>query len=889
MKRVKKVLLLSLAVLVVVITAASLFVRFYFTDERLRNIAEPLLEEQLNRDVSIDGFSIQLLRSFPNLSVGIHELAIHTPPRNESPSPDLASVDRIWVDVPLMPLLQSKVIVKSLEVDSLLVLVEVYDDLSSNLIEVASGDNEAADTSAASSEAQIQEIALENIQVKNAQLGYLHADGTVITIADLDADMALRLAETLQINGQIEIEDAFVEMGGIQYADQWSLSLDLDAEAHLDSTWLRIQTADLQLEELLLQLTGSVENWDSERIGLDLTFDAPNGSVAGFWSLLPVSITRDISGLESEGQFAVHATIKGDMVEGELPEFHADLQLRDGVVHYPDLPSSIRNLFLDAKISNDRVTLNRLSADADGANLKVEGSLSEFAQPVVQADIYLNTDLSQLKTYYPLDENDQLEGRLEVDSRIQGPLEQTDVLSASGTIVLADIFYSSSALEQPVENLSGQIQINDDALSFNELTLNTGQSDLKINGSLSGYRAFIADSIYPGEEPHLEGIIQSDGLYLTEQMSADTSSSFVGPLELPPLTMDVSLEANTIEFNGFLLDEAQGNVVLNEGVIGFESISARFFGGLLSADGRFDVSNALSPSFDGSVSLGQIPVVDFFSSLSEMDSFLRLGAYLDGLFDSQASFALAFDKDLNPVYQTILAEGLFGARNGAFGTTPLQEALASYTGLAAFESLSFQDWSHAFNISGERIHVQNLEMSAGDYSLFVDGSQEFDGTMDYRFTIELPESASNALNNSPIQGALSPLSSALNVALVEPSSERVTLDLLASGAFSDPQVRLNTDMMEARFQSRASALAEGARQEAQARLDSLEQQARDRAEAELAEQQRRLEEEATDQVSTLVGELVDSTVVPTNLDSLKDKGVDEVKDRLKGLLKRKKN
>ena len=232
MTRLRKIVLFSLGGIVIVLAGLALFLKLYLTDEKLRAIAEPLLEEQLGRDVSIGKLEVNLLRAFPDISVGITGLAIHTPDRNGQPSPDLASVDRIWVDVPLMPLLQSKVHVKSLLVDAPTVLVEVYDDLSTNLIEIGKGDTTVTDpVDASTSEPALQELALEDIKIREGRLGYLHADGTMFTVEGLNTDLYARMANTMLIDGQISIDDVFFETGGIAYANHWAVALDVDCRS----------------------------------------------------------------------------------------------------------------------------------------------------------------------------------------------------------------------------------------------------------------------------------------------------------------------------------------------------------------------------------------------------------------------------------------------------------------------------------------------------------------------------------------------------------------------------------------------------------------------------------------------------------------------------------
>ena len=889
MNRLQKILLIGAGGIVVLIAGLVLFVKFYLTDEKLLSIVEPVLEEQLGRDISIGGFDLQLFRSLPDASIGIRDMAVHSPERGGSPSPDLASVQRVWVEVPLFPLLKNKIHVKALHLDAPRVLVEVYDDLSTNLIELGENADTTTEYSDETSASALQEIAIEEIRIRDGQIGYVHADGTLLTVAGLDTDLSARLAETAMLSGQVSVDDVFYETGGISYANHWAMALDVNAEAHLDSAWLRIDQAELTIQDLLLAVKGGVRNFNSEKITVDLAFDAPSAPVSSFWSLLPSTITKDMEGIQSQGFFEVEATLNGLLTEGELPALNANLSVRDGIISYPNLPSSIQGLNLDMNLTNEVLSIEQLQAQAEGTKIELAARISEFASPVLQGTLELEADLSQIEGYYPLEDSTVLSGTLLANAQFDGPLSEADNIAAQGLITFQNITYESTLIEQPIKDLNGQVRLDNEQIVFDAISLQTGQSDIQFEGLLSGYKGLLEDPLTEKyEEPVFKGSITSDYLNVTEQVSEDTTSSFVGPLELPPLEVDVTLFASTFEFNGYTLKEARGAFTMNERAMGFEDITANFMSGQLEASGDFDLQNPLSPVFNGAVSLKQLPVSEFFAAFPQMDSIVQLGNYLDGLFDSEASFGLTLDKDLQPDYASLRANGLFGAKQGSFGTMPLQTALSEYTGLSNLERLSVNEWSHAFRISGEKMHVQDLAFTAGEYGFNVNGSQSFDGGLDYQLRVELPESASETIQNAPVHSSLGPVINVVNTSLTNPETGRITLDLLTRGTFADPEVTLNAEMMRARLSGQASALAAGARAEAQARMDSLEQAARERADAEIEEQRQALEERATEEADRLLGGLLDSTGAALDVDSLKDQGADALKNRLNGLFNRKK-
>jgi uncharacterized protein involved in outer membrane biogenesis len=56
------------------------------------------------------------------------DVQIHTPPGPEGDRPDLASFDRLWVDVALGPLLDNRLVIDGVELDAPRIFVEYYAD-----------------------------------------------------------------------------------------------------------------------------------------------------------------------------------------------------------------------------------------------------------------------------------------------------------------------------------------------------------------------------------------------------------------------------------------------------------------------------------------------------------------------------------------------------------------------------------------------------------------------------------------------------------------------------------------------------------------------------------------------------------------------------------------
>lgn len=888
------------AVLVLLLGLAYAALAWYLTDERLLALVEPPMEDALQREVSIGGVELGLFRSFPNVSVGLDSLRIHTPDGPEGPRADLASLTRLWVVVPLRPLLDRQLRVTALELVEPQVLVEVYGDLTSNLTGLMAADTAAVPEPAGAS--PLEEIDLERVTITDGQLGYINADGTILAVSDLDVSLAARLAETYQVQGEVQAAGIRAEAGGVTYANDLTVGLDLAAEADLTNEHLRLDATQLSVEDLLLNLRGTVAGWGQEAMQVDLAFDAPEGQVRGFWSLLPASLTRDLDGLQADGRFAVDGTLQGVLSETEIPALDIRLELADGRIQYPDVPAPIENMALAARLTNDVLTVERFHAEAAGNTLDLQAVVRTFTAPILDAQADVQADLASVQRFYPLEPDEELSGRVTIDARLAGALEQPEAIEASGVVLLDGVTYASPALAQPVRDLSGRLDLTNAAIRISDLSLKTGQSDVTFNGAVDNYMAFAAETTTPGQEPVITGRATSSFFNVTEQIPEDTTG---GPIELPALRMDVTLQADTVEYDGIRLADASGRVTMQDGQIRFEQARAGLFRGVLEAEGTFDLSDPLRPAMATTVRLQDAVAASVFTDLETVNKYAQIGGLLSGLLSTEVTMGVAMDEALSPDLATAFAQGFFGVEQGGLQGLPLQERLTTYLGLDRLNPLQFRDWTHFFNVAGDQLQIRDLTLAAGDVGLTLNGTQGIDGAIDYTFTISLPPEVESTLRRAPVFEALGPVAQAVDAALVDPESGRILLDLTATGTFKEPRLGLNTGMMQARLRGQASALLAEQRARARAELDSLEAAARSRAATEVeaareaaeGEAQRLLEDQkqaVTDQLRGLLpGQQPDSTADSTNVaapaDSLAKEAGDALKSRLRGLLKKKQN
>jgi hypothetical protein len=864
MQAFKKFVLYPLAGLfgLLLLAAVGLFV--YLSGDRLRSLVEPALESALQREATIEAVRLRLFRTFPRIGVGVEGLTVHTPN-----GPDLASIDELWILVPLSGLFGEDVVVERIEIVRPSLLVQPLAGGGTTL-DGLGGDEPSAPPDADSS-GSAGTFRLDRLTVRDGALAYADTAGTLFTVADLDADLRAALGDSAILSGFLEAYDLTYESAGIPYIEHWDLRLDLDAAAHLDTEVLRLHQTRLRAENLDVTLAGVVSSWSSDPLTVDLSFNSPNGTIEGFLSLLPATLTKDFDGLTARGTFSLSAAIAGQYGTNATPRVDARLTLSDGSIQYPDLPEPITGIALDLHLAGDTLDVARINAEAAGNRFAASGRVVGEA---VDVRLSARTDLGTIPRFYPLDPGTSLAGMADAELHLVGSAADPTAFQGSGEVVLNGVRYASADLPQPVEALDGTIRLDRDAIRLDPIVVKAGRTDATLTGVLTHYMSFLAEAP-DAPLPAFEGRLVSRFIHADELIPEDTTDT--EPLDLPNLRIDLVCEADSLVYAGVPFTDGRAYVRLADDVLTVDEIQASMFGGTIGGEIAFSTQRILEPTAEGVFRLESLDANRFFQAMETVNRYAKVGGYFEGLFDSEARFSVQMDSLLNPRLQTARASGLFGARDGSLADLPILQKLSSFTGLRDLSALTLNDWSHAFSVVGEQLQIQDLTLRAGTYSATLNGVQGVDGSLDYALSLVLPASASETLLNAPVGAALKPIAGVANATLVDPATGRIVLDLLARGSFSDPGVSLNTSMMKSRLEAQASSLLAGAREEAQARLDSLAQA-----------QKEALEREAAERLGQLSGgALDDSTRTPsTGIDSLKAQGQELVKDRLKGLLNR---
>ncbi|HEX7343804.1 MAG TPA: AsmA family protein, partial [bacterium] len=342
MSKTAKIILIVLAIPVVLVAAAAIFLKVYFTQDRLKALIIPKVESTIQRDVSVGKVSLKI---FPNLAIKMASLEISGPRQGAFAKNEFFKVDEIVLDVGLKPLLR-----REMQVDQIIVKhPQVYLEVNKEGLNNYTFPTPPQQAAPAQPKAAGKPFALflSDFQLSDGVVEYVDYQGdTRFLIDDLDQELSMQVTG----GGKDAAIETQATIGGVSFGSTKSFliaNLPVTNFERLsyksDADLLTIDSARIGLREIALSARGSISNMTKQPT-LDLSIQSTQAELSQLLSLVPQEFLKASEGLQTTGKVQFALTVKGIADSLNQPEVKGSFTLNDGSIRYAALPKSITNV-----------------------------------------------------------------------------------------------------------------------------------------------------------------------------------------------------------------------------------------------------------------------------------------------------------------------------------------------------------------------------------------------------------------------------------------------------------------------------------------------------------------------------------------------------------------
>lgn len=506
---VKKWLRRSLKVLgglLLLLVILALTIPYFFKDEILAKV-KTTANDYVNAEVNFSDVGLSLLWSFPDFSLSIDSLRITGKEAFEGV--DLVRADQVAIDIDLWSVLfGDEYTVNEISLDKPRIYVKILNNGMANYdIALPSTDSTATEKETSSTEDSTAfALSLKRYSITNGHIIYDDAPGGIYFEADkLNHEGSGDLSEVIyELQTETTAEQVTLAYEGISYLNKAVADLKMDLKIDMDKMRFDLLENTIRFNALELDLDGYVALPDEETTEMDLTFETPNTSFASLLSMIPAAYTADFSDVKTEGTFNLKGFVKGKMRGDDIPAFELNLGVKNASFQYPDLPLPMKNIAIQTNINSPSSDLDKLVVDVSTFQFSLDGNpfnmqlllKTPMSDPSIKTQAKGQLDLEKLKKAFPMEEVQELSGKIELDVQADTRLsyvekEQYDKVKMQGRMGIANLKYNAVA-QPPVLLRDMRLFFSPNNVNLENLDMRLGRSDIVATGKLDNILTYFS-------------------------------------------------------------------------------------------------------------------------------------------------------------------------------------------------------------------------------------------------------------------------------------------------------------------------------------------------------------------------------------------------------------
>jgi len=763
---------------------------FFFVGTIEKKLKEEI-NKQVNASVTWSDVSLSLLRNFPDVTVGIENLAVVGKGQFEKDT--LAAMGDFKVTIDLKSAFGDQFQIKKIAIDQLLVTTICAADSSVNWDIMIPSDQ--PETTATTSSSGSSVAKLQSLTVTNGRFYYIDKTMDLVTAVEgLDASLSGDLgATTTELVIDANAKNLTVEMNKVEFLKKVAVTVKSTLISDLDKFVFTFKNSDVTLNQLSLGIDGSF-GMPAEGYDLDMKIAARQSDFKTFLGLLPAEMLKDYQSIQTTGKLALEATLKGRYVDTDhMPAFDFLLDVQDGSVKYPALPESVKDIQIRTKINNPGGSLDNTVTDVEKFHFNVAGNPFDASLNVVtpisnatfKGAMKGIIDLGSLKKAIPLDSM-SISGLINADLVLAGDYnmvekELYDQIKADGKVSVKSFEFKSKDLPMPFYIDNAGLAFSPKFLELTSFNSRLGKSDFNLSGRLENYLAYaLKDGVLKGNLNFYAKNINTDELMALsgpEDTTAVVADTTALQTVIVPKNIDFVLASkiDKLTYDKLLVNNAVGKIIVKDGRVVLDGLNTDMLGGKMLMSGQYNTQDEKKPYVDFVFDATKIDINQAVNSFSVVDSLLPIAKLAKGIVNAKFNYNSLIGNDMMPVLTSVNGLGNFKSESIQVEGSKIQASLVSMLKDDKYNKFQVQDLLVNFKLENGNIIVAPFNAKVNGKACSFEGRQNINKTMDYKMTMPFSRQE------------ISKFGSLLGVSLSS-SGEDIPIDIHMKGSVSKPEL-----------------------------------------------------------------------------------------------------
>jgi len=897
MKFIKYFLVTLIAIIVLLVSIPFLF------KGKIVGLIKDQANAQLNAKLEFnEGISISLLKSFPNLSIGIQDLSIVGVQDFEKDT--LFSAKNILLTLDIMSVINGEQIqIRKIILDQPRIQALVLNNGKANW-DIAKEDTTAAQTPADTAASKF-DVKLKQFEIINGYLLYNDKEGDMHSeLKGMNYTLEGDFTDVLfTMKNKLRIESLTFGMEGVNYLYHVNTYANADIDADMNNFKFVFKDNEIGLNQLLFAFDGSFAMPGNDMV-MDITYAAKQNEFKNFLSLIPAIYTNDFKDLQSKGKLAFDGFVKGTYNEKQMPSFGLNLGVTKGWFKYPALPAPVENVDLKLSIQNpdgnlDHTEINlsklhfELQGDAFDAKLYAKNTMSD---PYIDAFAKGVLNLDNIVKIVPMPAGTTLHGLIKTDITAKGKVstlekENYEAFNASGNVSFSNIYYASPDLPKAFELSKSEMSFSPKLVTLKNFEAKIGNSDMQMNGELANFFPYyFGKGELKGKLNFTSNVFDANE-YLTEETSTtkavpDTAAMTV--FEVPKgIDFTLNSRINKLLYTNMEITNFVGNIHVVNQELKFQNEALNTLGSAMKMTGVYETKNPKKPTVDMDFALTNLDFQKAFKTFNTVKKLAPAAEHIFGTFSTTFKMKSTLDEHMQPIYPSLFAEGVMSIPSAEIKDIKVLDEITDLIKKPEYKKLGFYNAKIAYKVENGRVNTQPFDVKVGPQVMKLSGSTGLDQTIDYIGKINIPRKDLGTADKA-VTDALFELNKAAGTTIK--ASETLPIQIGIGGTFTAPKITTNfADLAKNEASSiKDQALEEAKRKQkeltdkAKAELNKATEDAKAKITAEADRVRKETEAKAKAEADRLKKEA--DAKVKSETDKAKTKATDEAKKKLKGFL-----
>lgn len=747
--------------IVFLVVIATLIAAPFFLKGKIADIIKNKVNHSVDATFNFRDANLSLFSSFPNAKVRLENILLV----NKAPfeGDTLFSSNNIELEMSIKELFKGAnepITIKSLALDKALLNILVNEKEEANYA-ISKGEEEESNTTNAGENSGFS-FSMNSYTIKNSDINYIDkSTGISLILKDVNhsgsGDLSLITSE---LNTHTDALVSFT-LDSTNYLNKNKIKLDAVVGIDLEKSKYTFLKNKALINQLPLVFNGFIQVNDNNQ-ELDITFKTPSSNFKNFLALIPEVYSKDIGNVKTSGDFTVEGAFNGIVDDAHIPKFNIAIASHNASFKYPDLPKTVQDINIDVAINNESgiaedtyVDINKGTFRIDEDTFSVIANIKELmGNTKVNAQLKGIMNLANISKAYPVPSDLDLQGLLNVDISTAFDMasveqEKYENTKTQGTLQLKDFVYKSSEVPNPIKLNTTSVTFNPKTVTLNTLEGKTGKTDFKANGTIDNLLGFMFndEKVEGNFNLNSNTFALEDFMVAKEEMGSATSqnkttepSSGEEKIKIPSfLDCTINADAKTVLYDNLTLTNVKGSLKIKDEKATLNNMTSSMLGGKVGFGGEVSTKQDI-PTFAMQLDLDKLGIAETFKSLEFFKVLAPIASALQGKLDSNieitGNLTDDFTPDLGSISGNVLAELLSNDIDP--NKAKLLSSLTSNLSFIKLDDIDLKGVKTALTFEDGKVKVKPFSVNYKDIKVNVSGGHNFDSSLDYKATLDVP-------------------------------------------------------------------------------------------------------------------------------------------------------